>query len=56
MDFATVRNKLANGSYSTLEQFEVGVQFFVFEVIHLLSFGNQNLYWLFLAFDDSTVN
>ena len=28
MDFATVRNKLANGSYSTLEQFEVGAQFF----------------------------
>jgi hypothetical protein len=24
MDFATVRKQLANGSYSTLEQFEVG--------------------------------
>lgn len=24
MDFGTVRNKLANGAYATLEQFEVG--------------------------------
>lgn len=24
MDFSTVRKKLANGSYSTLQQFEVG--------------------------------
>lgn len=27
MDFATVRRKLANGSYPTLEQFEVGTDF-----------------------------
>ena len=33
MDFATVRNKLANGSYSILEQFEVGVQFFGWTVL-----------------------
>lgn len=25
MDFATVRKKLGNGSYSTLDQFEVGI-------------------------------
>lgn len=25
MDFATVRKKLGNGAYSTLEQFEVGI-------------------------------
>jgi hypothetical protein len=29
MDFATVRKKLANGSYSSLEQFEVCTHFLV---------------------------
>ena len=39
MDFATLRKKLANRSYSTLEQFEVGTDVFFYSFILVDSMG-----------------